>query len=255
MADEFATPTGINWHGDVGVVQYGGGDKSLVVYFYNKPVNNPAKSREAGRPVSDNVTYVRMAPPGEKLNIVDRPAAGADARRFPTQWQQFMQQSEQIPEGTPIDLLYPENPAIGANLRSCGIHTIEACADLSAHAIENVGMGAQSWVNQAQKYIAASNKGVSVSKHRQDLEERDRELNFLRKQVEDMKQAIQVMKNERLVQADLALQTLVAGAMPRPTHQQSVQFDPQTAMINATSPQKLAQDRKPAKRSRPRVGG
>src|SRR5271166_1464648 len=139
MADEptqFQTPTNITWRGDVGTVEYGGGDKSLVVFFYNKAVPQPGKSKAAGRPMYENVTFVRMAPPGEKLNIVDRPARGEDARRFPLQWAQFEKNAEQIPDGTPIDLLYPENPAISATLRASGVHTVEQCAEMSAHAID-----------------------------------------------------------------------------------------------------------------------
>ena len=40
-----------------------------------------------------------------------------------------MQNKAQVPEGTPIDLLYPENPAIGATLRGSGVQTIEQWTD------------------------------------------------------------------------------------------------------------------------------
>src|SRR5574337_1408474 len=105
--DEFASHTGIRWNGNVGTVEYGGGDSKMVVLFYNKARHNPAKSQEAGRPVYDEAVFVKIHPPGERLNIVDRPATVQDQRRFPVQWAQFKENREQIPEGTPIDLLYP----------------------------------------------------------------------------------------------------------------------------------------------------
>ena len=114
MSEDFASHTNINWQGNVGVAEYGGGDKGLVCMFYNRAVHNPLKSKEAGRPVYEDQVYVRIHPPGERLNIVDKPAAGEHQRRFPAQWAQFMQNKAQVPEGTPIDLLYPENPAIAA---------------------------------------------------------------------------------------------------------------------------------------------
>lgn len=252
MADvtEFQVPTNIKWQGTTGVVEYGGGDRNLLVLFYNKPVHNPAKSLAAGRPVFEDTVMVRIAPPGERLNIVERPAKGEDSRRFPLQWQQFQQNKQQTPEGTPIDLLYPDRPAIAATLRANGVHTIEQCAELSANAIENIGMGCQSWVNAAQQILTASNKGVKAVQLRHELEERDREIAHLKRMVEDLKATVQTMRNERLQQADLALQTLVAGAMPRPTHMPGVGFDPQTAMINATG-QAI---RQPARRRRTRLG-
>src|SRR6202051_5174670 len=149
MADttDFSAPTNINWAGHVGSVEYGGGDKAMVVMFFRRAVHNPAKSRETGKPSFEDQVFVRVHPPGERLNIVERPAKGDDARRWPNQWAQFHQNKDQIPEGTPIGLLYPDKPAVEATLRACGVFTIEQCADLSGHAIDNVGMGSQRWVN------------------------------------------------------------------------------------------------------------
>ncbi len=252
MADntEFSSPTNIRWQGHTGIVEYGN-DRSMVVIFYNKSVHNPARSLAEGRPIHDDQVFVRIAPPGERLNIVERPARGEDARRWPTQWQQFHANQQQTAEGTPIDLLYPERPSVAATLRAHGVHTVEQCAELSANAIDNIGMGSQSWVNASQKFLGDSNKGVKSAQFRHEMDERDREITHLRRMCEDMKNTIQTMRNERLVQADLALQTLVAGAMPRPQHMQGVSFDPQTAMINAQG----HATRPTPKRQRPKLRG
>ncbi len=221
MADgEFQSPTGISWGGvggHVGTVEYGGGSQGLVVFFYNRSVHNKARSLAEGRPIHNDQVFVRIAPPGEKLNVVDRPATGSDARKWPTQWQQFQSNKMQTVEGTPIDLLYPDNPSVGATLRASGVYTIEQCAELSAHAIESVGMGAQTWVNASQKYMAAANKGVKLTQYRHDLEERDREVSFLKKQVDDLMFEIQKMRNEQQVRGNMALQSLVAASLPIPT--------------------------------------
>ncbi len=68
---DFSSPTGINWRGDVGVVEYGN-DRSMVAIFYNKPVHNPAKSVKDGHPFYEDQVFVRIHPPGERLNIVER---------------------------------------------------------------------------------------------------------------------------------------------------------------------------------------
>src|SRR5271166_3912757 len=179
MSDDFASPSNIRWSGHVGTVEYGGGDRSMVVMFFKKAFHNPAASKAAGRPVYEDKTYVRVHPPGERLNIVERPARDDDAARWPAQWAQFSKNQEQIPDGTPIDLLYPETPAIAMAMRAAGLHTIEQCADLSAHAIESVGMGAQRYVNDAKKFIEMANKGVGASQFRQAMSEKDQELRVL----------------------------------------------------------------------------
>lgn len=154
-------PTGINMQGDFGIVQYGD-DSRLVVFFYTKSVHSPAKSREAGTPQYQNETWVRMHPPGERLNIVDRPVLENDKFRFPIQWSRFLQQQEQRPDGTPIDLLFPNNPAVADNLKTYGIYTVQQLANLSADAIQNVGMGAQEYVNMANRYIENGKDGTGL---------------------------------------------------------------------------------------------
>src|SRR5688572_6904100 len=176
----FATPTGIAWQGDVGVVQY---DNRQVVMFYNKPLQNPAKSAAAGRPIFDDVVFVKIHPPGERLNIVDCPATREHQQRYPHQWKQFSDQKQQIPEGTPVEMLYPEHPSIGATLRASNVHTVEQLAELSAHAIESIGMGAQRYVNDAVRYLKVADRGVKASEFRRELETLQQDKKILERQV------------------------------------------------------------------------
>lgn len=256
MAEEtfFTPPTNIKMQGEWGgVVEYGGGDRTMVVMFYNRPKHNPAKSTELGHPYYEDVVYVRIHPPGERLNITDRPATDADKRRFPAQWHQFSQNKEQKPDGAPIDLLYPEHPSVAAMLRACNVVTIEQCAELSAHAIEQIGMGAQQYSNDAKKWLEHANKGASLSQVRHELEARDREIKVLRKTVDDLKGLIEEMRSAAVGQPNLAqMQSMLAGLMQRPQHMPSRSFDSQTAMINATG-ESLRPVHRAAKRQRPRI--
>jgi hypothetical protein len=233
------SPTGISWQGNVGVVEYGGGSKNQLAIFYNKSVHNPGKSREQGTPIYDDKVYIRVHPPGERLNIVDRPANGDDARRWPVQWAQFQQNREQTPEGTPIDLLYPDRPAIAATLRAAGVHTVEACAELTANAIENVGMGAQSWVNAAQKYLTYANKGVGAATFRRELEDRDGQIRVLNQQLEMLKAEVNQLRATNTTGLDLAkVQAMIQAASERPamplaTDTRSMAFDAQKHQIDA----------------------
>lgn len=256
MSEDFMSHTGIDWHGDVGTVQYGGGDKSMVVMFYTKAVQNPQKSSQAGRPIFEDQVFVRIHPPGERLNIVDRPAKQDDKRRWPIQWMQFHEHREQIPEGTPIDLLYPDQPSIAAGLRASGVHTVEQCAELSANAIETIGMGAQHHVNAAKKYLDAANKGIGASQLRRELDERDSKIRTLEHQLQLQKHQLDELQKAQSGTVDLQqIQALLAGIQGRPTMPMSgqplaQQFDPQTAQINSVHTTKeVAQQ----KRTRQRV--
>jgi hypothetical protein len=237
---DFQSPTGITWNGHVGSVQYGG-DKNLVVMFYTKPMHHPGKSTDQGRPVYEDTIFVRIHPPGERLNIVDRPARKDDQTRYALQWAQFSQNKQQAPDGTPIDLLYPDHPAIGATLRANGVYTVEQCADLSGPAIDSIGMGAQRYCNDAKKYIQASEKGVKASQLRHELDERDGQIRTLTGMVESLKAEVERLRELNLGGTNIAqLQALISGQQLRPQYpagapkQLAQPFDAQTAQINAT---------------------
>ncbi len=264
MADDtsFAPVTNIRMQGDWGgVVEYGN-DRSQVAMFYNRSVHNPAKSNEAGRPIFEDQVYVRIHPPGERLSIIDRPAKGDDSRRFPAQWAAFQQNKQQVPEGTPIAMLYPDYPSVAVMLRAHGVQTIEQCAELSGPAIDNVGMGCQRYVNDAQKYLSMSNKGVKASQFRHEMESKDREIKVLTKQVEDLKDMVEQMRDGNSAGNNLAqVQQLLATMMQRPALQDPKLYDTQTGIINAThSAQSVPYEvqrnpqRAVSKRQRPKLG-
>jgi hypothetical protein len=233
---DFTNHTNIHWNGSVGVVEYGGGARGQLAIFYHKSVHNPQRSQQEGRPVFEDRIFVRVAPPGERLNIVDRPATRSDQQRWPQQWALFQQNKEQTPEGTPIELLYPEKPAVAATLRANGVMTIEACSELSGNAIDSIGMGAQTWVNAAQKYVAFANKGVAITQHRKDLEERDRQIKVLTQQIDSLQDEIaQLLSSKASDSRQLsAIQEMLAGAMghPRRTMSKTPQYtyDPDAAV-------------------------
>ena len=253
--DDFAPPTGINWNvgRTSGMVEYGGGDRGMACWFYYKDVPNPAKSAEKGRPVHENRIYVRIAPPGERLNVVEREATEQDKQRFPLQWEQFRRRKTQQPEGMPIELLYPDNPATAGTLRAHGIQTVEQCAELSGHAIENIGMGAQTWVNYAKRVLSQSERQAGETRMRRELDQRDREIKMLKGNVKQLQSQIDqlIQRQQGNSTPDLAqVQTLLAGLMNRPQFPPQVKFDSDTAMINAKSAERAG-----GKRQRPRSRG
>src|ERR1700686_1369111 len=238
----FASPSGINWNGHTGTVQYGKSD-GQVVQFYNRSVQNQAKTLEHGRPYPEDIIYVRFFTPGEqRAQINDRPANRNDQMRWALQWNQFQQNKAQTVEGTPISVLYPDHPSIEAQCRSAGVFTVEQRAELSAHAIESVGMGAQSWVNYAVKYLEVANKGVNASTMRRELDQRDGQIRTLEQTVDMLKKEVARLQTGK--QADTVgraeMQAMIAAAMGQPQFPKtpdgqpiSKAFDAQTAQINA----------------------
>lgn len=243
--DDFSAHSDIKWNGHVGTVQYGGGDTTMIVLFYLKPVHNPARSVDTNSPQYDDTIYVRIHPPGERLNIIDRRATDADRKRFPMQWAQYQQNRPQVSNGTPIDMLFPANPSVAAALKASGVHTVEQCGALSAHAIESIGMGAQQWVNDANRYLEVANKGVKASQMKAALDEKDREIHSLNHKLDLVMAELNHIKDRNMetvtmddVQAMIANQGGARGARAQyaPGKQLAPVFDAASAQIAASHP-------------------
>ena len=184
----FQRPTGIDWGSadrTYGQVKFGD-DSMLVVLFYTKSVFDPVRSAAEGVRHHNNQHYVKIHPAGEKLNIIDRPVTEADKHRFFHQWNAFLQNQTQVPEGTPIDLLFPNNPAVADNLKAFGVHTIQQCAKLSDNALQTIGMGSQDWKNKAVQYIDNATSGTAFLQLRAENEKKDQEIKLLRRQFEQL---------------------------------------------------------------------
>lgn len=218
--------TGIDWQGQgYGSVRYGE-DNQLTVNFYDKSVRNALKSRDQGMPIHDLIPHVRVQTPGEHLNVVDRPIQEQDKMRWPRQYDAYLHNQTQIPEGSPIDLMFVNNPHIADNLRGHGIHTIQQLANLSAHALLQVGMGAQEYQNKAKAYLDSASKGVDF--HR------------IVKENEDLKNQTQVLTNQ-VQQLQAQLNGFISQMRPGNSvidPQWQPGYDAQAERLNANHPTK-----------------
>lgn len=164
-------PTNIQWHGQgYGVASYGA-DHLKNVLFYTRAVLNQQKSLDTGRPFHEPVDHIKIFDPAEPQTVIDRPIQEADKHRFNRQWSQFLTKKEQVPEGTPIEQLFPNNPDFAANLRGWGVYTVEQCANLSLNAIQSINMGAQEAQNRAKAYLDQAKAGVGYHKLQKDYDD------------------------------------------------------------------------------------
>lgn len=228
--NDFAQVSGIDWApgGGHGMVKFGNqGDSNLLVVFYSKAVENTIKSQAAGRRICENHIYITIQHPGESLNKVDRPVTENDKQRFPRQWSAFVQNRTQVPEGTPIDLLFPNHPAVGENLRAMGVFTIEQCAALSAFAIDSIGRGGQEYVNKAQLYIKSADKGKAFHEFQKEKAELMQRIKLLEQQNATMKAQFDAVMNK--------LENPLAHSLNPPF---MPDHDAQAARINANHPTK-----------------
>jgi hypothetical protein len=137
-----------------------GDDSKVFATFYTRSVVDGLASKEAGRQINKDVSYVKIIQPGEsRLGTYDQPATEADVQRFPRQWQQYKANQQQTMDGSPLSLLFPDNPAIVDNLKGAGVFTVEQLATMQLGQLQQVGMGGQTFQDRAKAYLAAADKG------------------------------------------------------------------------------------------------
>lgn len=226
--------TEINWADGgrtYGTVKYPG-DESLVVLFYWKSIIDHEKSLQQGTPIYKNQEYVTIFRPGEQMNKIDRPVENQDKFRFDRQWQNFVNKKTQVPEGTPVDVLFPNLPAVADNLRSQGVYTIQQLAQLTAHAIDTIGMGAQEWVNRAVSYLDNAKSGKEVLKlhneNRALKAEAERQAGY----VKELSAKVDMLMRAKLDPSSLTGPNVnPATGHPNPPHVEG--YDAQEARINS----------------------
>ena len=169
-----------------------GSDTNTNVIFYKKSVLDPNRSRQEGRPFYISRDYIRIQQPGEHLNIVDRPVDD-DPRviqRWPNHYQKFQNNQEAIPEGTPLEILFPNSPEIPANLHTQAVHTVEQLSNLTAHALQSIGMGSVEWQGMARKFLDSAKGGMEHHKLVSQVSELKNQNEVLQNQISLMKSQI-----------------------------------------------------------------
>jgi hypothetical protein len=153
-----------------------GDDSRLFVKFETKSVLDQVASREQGRPIHVSVPYVHIQQPGER-DYTHRPATQEDSMRFRRQWEAYQAGKTEGPEGSPLSLLFPNNPEIVDNLKYFKVSTVEQLAELNDTQIQNLGIGGRQFHEAAKKYLSAADKGKDFHALARKVEqmERDRE--------------------------------------------------------------------------------
>lgn len=114
----------------------------LVVFFHKMAKKNDFKSEQEGRPIFDDVVYIKKMVPGDNLSIIDRPMYESDKSEFPMQWAHFKnrQEGEQMVSGTPLIEWPIISTAQAEELRGLKFYTVENVADASDAQLQRIGM-------------------------------------------------------------------------------------------------------------------
>jgi hypothetical protein len=132
-------------------------DSQLHVEFYTYDEDGPWKGS----------AHVRIVTPGDKTNIIDRPARDSDKRRFQRQWLHYQRaNSDHLIVGTPLSAWRQERPEelTDGQLQELTILkflSVEQVAMASDTQVMRMGMGAMGLRVRARTYLSSKNAQVS----------------------------------------------------------------------------------------------
>ncbi|HEV2160241.1 hypothetical protein [Bradyrhizobium sp.] len=170
-------------------------DPLVIPVFKIHTTKNEAKSREAGRPIYDDmeIVEVRFAGDRNKISIFPAHAICGEAQdehgdtlkityaeRWSDQYKRFKAKEHQVAEGTPVDELPFLTQAKRSELKALSIYTAEALAALDGQPLKNLGQGGRDLKNQAQAYLDNASGSANVMKMAAEIEELRRTVAELR---------------------------------------------------------------------------
>lgn len=173
-----------------------GSDENLFVEFYEDAVHLEARSREEGRPIYEQRTFIKIMVPGGKTVQVREARTEydptdpqpLDTERFPRQWAQFKANQEQIGNGTPLSEWSYLSKSQVMELKGLKIHTVDQLAAQSDAALANMGLGALDLRQRARAYLDQATGGEVMAKLQTELEDTKHQLAALRAQFEQLGQ-------------------------------------------------------------------
>lgn len=190
----------------------------LFVEFYIEPVERPALSREAGRPIFEDEEYVFVRIVGDPKSSFRAPAhsaAGRDresgqpfsyAQKFPEHYRYFKsEQDQQLAAGTPLTEVPWLTASKRAELKALNIMTVEGLAGLDGTLLQRIGMGARELKNKAQAYLDAADTNAPNAKMASDLAAAQDQIEALKRQMADMvagKQGVALVEPEPEVEIE-----------------------------------------------------
>jgi hypothetical protein len=134
------------------VVSRDGQPDNTFARFHMKAVQNEFRSGQEGRPIFDNLEYVEIHVPGDRMTLVDRRVKEDDKRRWPNQYAAFKAEREQVADGYPLENWPGVDRAQVEELKHFRIHTVEQLANLPDERL-TFGTGARTLRESAQRFL------------------------------------------------------------------------------------------------------
>lgn len=189
-------------------------DAALIVEFYTRPVQNNFASSTEGRPIFEDITYIKINVPGVKDMQWDMPARSDHVQRFPLHYQHFLNKTQGDAKeiGTPLAEWAQLTRSQAEEFRAIKFYTIESIANAGDQNINALGMiGGMSPFSlreKARAFLKAATDKALPQHQAEELAKRDLEIQMLKEQI------AQIVAQVGTSAAPVAAPTLAATVTP-----------------------------------------
>lgn len=185
---------------------------SCIVTFSVKSEEMPAKSAQAGKRIFENFVWITKqfdlgrSEVSRRINdkvhydselgkwVVDELVEyQSDIKAYPQHWNAFARGSTQGAVGTPINLLFKNNPAKVENYTRYKVDTIEMLSQLGDDHLRQITIGGIEDRERAKKYLADVAKMAPSLQLNQAMAEKDEQIDSLRSQVSELSSKINAL--------------------------------------------------------------
>jgi hypothetical protein len=171
----------------------------LHIEFFVEAEENPALTREAGRPIFEDREFIRIRIVGDPKSSLIAPAHSSPSRdpqtgmavtyaeKYPEHYRYFKANlDQQAAAGTPLTEVPWLTAAKRAELKALNILTVEGLAGLDGTMLGRIGMGARELKNKAEAWLNSAAGSANDSRLAAELAARDEQIEALQRQMAEL---------------------------------------------------------------------
>lgn len=171
------------------------GDERLAVEFYMGVAQNDTKSTEAGRPIYDDVEFIKIF--NSKDNIIDRPVRDTDKQRWPRRYAAWKSGNQEAGvSGTRLEHWPVLTRAQAEELKYFKIFTVEQLAEWPDSTGGQI-MGFQKYKNLARQTIQLAKGEAPLVKMQEELAARDATISSQTNMIEKLSKRLEKLEKSK----------------------------------------------------------
>jgi hypothetical protein len=168
----------------------------LLVRFSLEPVVNADESAKHGRPIFDELEYVRIQVPGNKNEIVHREVRPEDKVKFPMEYRAFRMKQEAPTTGTPLTAWPGIARGQVEEMSHFGVKTVEQLAGLADNLCQQ-WHGVMTLRQRARDFVEAAKSTAHLEVLRAELTAKDTQMQQLTTRLEAMEAALKDKQSKK----------------------------------------------------------